>query len=221
MQFSVLLLLFSIATASAQQLQTPRPSTGLALDSNIETATVILPANPAVQTDAIPSLMSTPATDTDSGLASTAMHLNTASALLGRPVVGMLRGAGAPPPQKGETVVGAKQTPRYWSTSRKIESAAVTLFHMADAAQTCWHESNDANWREHNPLTPGSCAGASVVLIGSGPLLQWTSYLLIRRYPNSRVWAIVDHGIPHLEMSVSFDSIRCSNTGNGCGKYGF
>ena len=114
----------------------------------------------------------------------------------------------------------AQEAPKYWTPRRIWETSGVTALHLADSAQTCYHESQ-GNWHEHNAMTPPNCAGASVALIGSGPLLQYASYKLTRKYPNSRTWKIVDRALPHLEMSISINSIRCSNVSGGCNRYGF
>ena len=109
----------------------------------------------------------------------------------------------------------------YWTPRRKIETIGVTALHMADAAQTCYHEKTTPGWRERSPTTPGNCAGASVFLIGSGPLLQFASYRITRKYPDSKLWRAIDRGLPHLEMTLSVNAIRCSNTKAGCNHYGF
>jgi hypothetical protein len=109
------------------------------------------------------------------------------------------------------------QAQDYWTPRRKIETAAVTSLHLADAAQTCYHMSK--GWEESGLGTPRNCPGSAVYLVASGPVLQYATYRLTRRYPDSRLWKAVDKGLPHLEIAISVNAIRCSNAG-GC-RHGF
>lgn len=154
------------------------------------------------------------------GATLSATQSHATSTLPGSPTLGMILGGGAQPQLKAEPLDKGLPTAHYWTLRRKIETAGVTLLHMADAAQTCWHEANTPHWHEQNPMTPNTCQGAAVALIGSGPILQWASYRLTQRYPHSRFWAHVDHILPQIEISVSAMSIRCSHTGS-CNQYGF
>ena len=110
----------------------------------------------------------------------------------------------------------AGQESKYWTKRRIAETSGVTALHLADTAQTCYHMANGSH--EMNPLTPNSCAGASVTLIGSGPVLQWASYKLARRY---RWMRPIERALPYVEMSISINAIRCSSTKAGCNRYGF
>lgn len=151
-----------------------------------------------------------------SALGETQLHV--ISTLLGRPAVDS---------SNAQTLRNVKfigenlQKARYWTLRRKIETAGVTLLHMADAAQTCWHEANTPGWHEQKLMTPRSCEGASVVLVGSGPILQWATYLLTKQYPHSRLWARIEHVLPQTEIFISAMSIKCSNASRGCNQYGF
>jgi hypothetical protein len=109
---------------------------------------------------------------------------------------------------------------KYWTTQRKLETIGVTALHLGDAGQTCFHEIS-GHWHETGIGTPRNCPGGAVYLIATGPLIQWTTYRLTRRYPHSNFWARVDHGMPHLEMSISTMAITRTNTGRGANKYGF
>jgi hypothetical protein len=108
----------------------------------------------------------------------------------------------------------------YWTPRRKIETVGVTALHMADAAQTCYHL-HQGDWKEYGPLTAKTCGLGATEIVAFGPVLQFASYKMTRKYPESRLWRMVDRGIPHLEMTLSVNAIHCSNTKAGCNRYGF
>jgi hypothetical protein len=104
----------------------------------------------------------------------------------------------------------------YWTPRRKIETAVVTGFHFADTAQTCYNLG--AHWQERSPITPNSCAGATVAIIGEGAAVQYLSYRLARRFT---WWQPLDRALPYVEISLSINAIHCSNTRAGCNSMGF
>ena len=94
----------------------------------------------------------------------------------------------------------------YWTPRRKVETVAVTALHMADAAQTCYHLSQ-GNWIEGGFGTPHNCSGAAIYLVSSGPVLQYASYRLARRYRRMR---FIETILPYVEIGISIRGIQGS-----------
>ena len=97
----------------------------------------------------------------------------------------------------------------YWTPRRKIETAAVTMMHAADASLTCYHMAH--GWGEDGLGTPHNCPGAAAVLIGSGPVLQYASYHLARKFPRFK---FVERALPYVEIGISANALKCSEMGN-------
>lgn len=105
----------------------------------------------------------------------------------------------------------------YWTPRHKLEAAAVAGFHIADAAQTCWHMSQHDGWHEVSPTTPNNCAGATVAVIGEAMAIQYGSHKLAQRM---RWWRPIDNALPYVLIGFSINAIRCSNIKAGCNTLG-
>jgi hypothetical protein len=112
----------------------------------------------------------------------------------------------------------AQESAPYWSPARIWETSAVTALHVADSAETCYHLARGA--QEEGLGTPHNCAGATAYIVGSGPVLQWASHRMVRHYPGSHAWRVVERALPYVEISISINAMRCSSAGR-CGRDGF
>ena len=104
----------------------------------------------------------------------------------------------------------------YWTHERIASTAGVTALHLADAAQTCYHLHE--GYEEIGFGTPRNCPGAALYLVGVGPVLQYASYRMARRFG---WWKWPDRVLPYVEMSVSISAIRCSYSKAGCNQWGY
>jgi hypothetical protein len=102
--------------------------------------------------------------------------------------------------------------PKYWTKKVIVETSVVTLFHMADAAQTCWNEQNTPRWHEHGFMTPrNTCAGASLEIVSSGPAFQWLAHKAFGHPRRMKALHIFEHAVPIAEATTSVIAIRESN----------
>ena len=104
----------------------------------------------------------------------------------------------------------------YWTHERIATTAGVTALHVADAAQTCYHM--NLGYEEIGFGTPRNCTGAAVYLVAIGPVLQYASYRIARRWT---WWKRPDRVLPYVEMSISLSAIRCSYSKVGCNQWGY
>ena len=104
----------------------------------------------------------------------------------------------------------------YWTRREVAEAVGVTALHAADAAQSCYHEGDGRH--EVSFGMPRNCPGAALYLIGIGPVLQYGSYRMARKFT---WWKRLDRNLPYIEMGLSLSAIRCSSSKAGCNQWGY
>ena len=108
----------------------------------------------------------------------------------------------------------------YWTPRREIETAAVTAFHAADVAQTCYRIDNPqtyisghlimtTRWSEKFWLTPNNCPGVAVAVFGESAVLQYASYRLARRWKR---FERLDRAMPYIQIGMSIGGISATST---------
>jgi hypothetical protein len=104
----------------------------------------------------------------------------------------------------------------YWTPRVVVETVGVTALHAADAAQTCYHEREGTH--EVAFGMPHNCPGAAVYLMSIGPILQYGSYRMARKFT---WWKPMDRKLPYIQMGFSLSAIRCSSSKAGCNQWGY